>query len=96
MRTQALRGQGAVACDAGEPRALRPDGGRPVLDAEGRCIECAGISMVDYGPFDGDFSGTLVIGNTLEARGALMRHGIDMGTAVGCGPAGAERNSGCR
>ena len=46
-----------------------------------------GISMVDYGPYDGDFRGTRVIGNTLEATGALMRHGIDMGTSVVCSPA---------
>ncbi|MDP6512438.1 MAG: right-handed parallel beta-helix repeat-containing protein, partial [SAR202 cluster bacterium] len=45
-----------------------------------------GISMVDYGPYDGDFRGTRVIGNTLEANGALMRHGIDMGVGVVCSP----------
>lgn len=45
-----------------------------------------GISMVDYGPWDGDFTGTRVIGNVIEARGALIRHGIDMGPYVGCIP----------
>lgn len=45
-----------------------------------------GISMVDFGPFDGDFRGTRVIGNTLDASGELMRHGIDMGPSVGCIP----------
>ncbi len=81
------------------------DGGIVIFQAPGSLVQnneirsdnrilFYGISMVDYGPFDGDFTDTLVIGNTLEARGALMRHGIDMGTYVGCGPAGAERNSG--
>jgi hypothetical protein len=45
-----------------------------------------GIAMGDFGPFDGDFRGTRVIGNTLDASGALMRHGINMGPAVGCVP----------
>ena len=45
-----------------------------------------GISMVDTGPYDGDFSGTRVIGNVIEAEGALIRHGIDMGPFVGCIP----------
>ncbi len=81
------------------------DGGIVIFQAPGSLIQnneirsdsrilFYGISMVDYGPFGGDFTGTLVTGNTIEARGALMRHGIDMGTYVGCGPAGTERNSG--
>ncbi|MFQ5858233.1 MAG: right-handed parallel beta-helix repeat-containing protein, partial [Anaerolineae bacterium] len=45
-----------------------------------------GISMVDTGPYDGDFTGTRVISNTIDARGALIRHGIDMGPYVGCIP----------
>ena len=45
-----------------------------------------GISMVDTGPYDGDFSGTCVTGNVIDARGALIRHGIDMGPYVGCIP----------
>ena len=45
-----------------------------------------GISMIDSGPYDGDFSGTRVVGNVIEARGALIRHGIDMGPYVGCIP----------
>ncbi len=45
-----------------------------------------GISMVDTGPYDGDFSGTRVTGNVIDARGALIRHGIDMGPYVGCIP----------
>ena len=46
-----------------------------------------GISMVDSGPYDGDFTGTRVTGNTIDAQGALIRHGIDMGPYVGCIPA---------
>ncbi len=45
-----------------------------------------GISMIDTGPYDGDFSGTRVSGNVIEARGSLIRHGIDMGPYVGCIP----------
>ena len=45
-----------------------------------------GISMVDSGPYVGDFRGTTVTGNVLDAAGALMRHGIDMGPSVGCIP----------
>ena len=45
-----------------------------------------GISMIDTGPYEGDFSGTRVIGNVIEARGSLIRHGIDMGPYVGCIP----------
>jgi hypothetical protein len=47
-----------------------------------------GISMVDSGPYAGDFTGTRVIGNTIDAAGALIRHGIDMGPFVGCIPEG--------
>ena len=46
-----------------------------------------GISMVDYGPWDGDFSGTRVTGNTIDAAGELIRRGISMGPYVGCIPA---------
>ena len=45
-----------------------------------------GISMIDTGPYDGDFSGTRVTGNIIEARGSLIRHGIKMGPYVGCIP----------
>ncbi len=45
-----------------------------------------GISMVDEGPFDNDFLGTQVMDNVIEARSALIRHGIDMGPWVGCIP----------
>ncbi len=46
-----------------------------------------GIPMVDTGPYDGDFTGTHVTGNIIDARGALIRHEIDMGPYVGCIPA---------
>lgn len=45
-----------------------------------------GISMVDSGPYDGDFSGTRVIGNHLEARSSIMRYGIPMGPWIICVP----------
>lgn len=45
-----------------------------------------GISMIDTGPYEGDFSGTRVVGNVIDARGSLIRHGIDMGPYVGCIP----------
>lgn len=49
---------------------------RNVIRSETR-VMYYGISMVDFGPFDGDFTGTRVIGNTLDASGALMRRAID-------------------
>lgn len=45
-----------------------------------------GISMEDYGPFDGDFTGTRVTGNTIDAQGSLIRRAISMGPNVGCIP----------
>lgn len=45
-----------------------------------------GISMEDYGPYDGDFTGTRVISNTIDAAGAMIRRGIGMGPYVGCIP----------
>ncbi len=45
-----------------------------------------GISMEDYGPFDGDFTGTRVVDNIIDARGALIRRGIAMGPQLGCIP----------
>lgn len=57
-----------------------------VIRAEERIL-FYGISMVDYGPFDGDFRGTVIEGNTIDAAGALIRHGIPMGPYNGCVPA---------
>ena len=46
-----------------------------------------GIAMEDHGPYKGEFTGTRVIGNTINARGALIRHGISMEPHMGCIPA---------
>ena len=43
-----------------------------------------GISMEDYWPLDGDFTGTRVTGNVIDAAGAMIRRGIGMGPYVGC------------
>ncbi|MFQ5516767.1 MAG: right-handed parallel beta-helix repeat-containing protein, partial [Acidimicrobiia bacterium] len=45
-----------------------------------------GISMEDYGPYDGDFTGTRVTDNVIDAGGALIRRGIAMGPGIGCIP----------
>jgi hypothetical protein len=45
-----------------------------------------GIAMGDYGPYDGDFVGTVVTGNVIDAAGAMIRRGIGMGPYVGCIP----------
>lgn len=68
---------------------------RNEIRAENRIL-FYGISMVDEGPFDNDFTGTQVSDNLIDASGALIRHGIDMGPWVGCiPPAGATtRNRG--
>jgi len=38
-----------------------------------------GINMVDYLPFNGDFTGVRVQGNTIDAAGAVIRIGMGMG-----------------
>ncbi len=70
---------------------------RNQIRAESR-IMFYGISMVDEGPFDNDFTGTQVSENVIDASGALIRHGIDMGPWVGCIPpeAATTRNRGAR
>jgi hypothetical protein len=55
------------------------------IRAENR-IMFYGISMEDYGPYDGDFTGTVVTGNVIDAAGAMIRRGIGMGPHVGCIP----------
>ncbi len=47
-----------------------------------------GISMEDYLPLEGDFTGTRVTGNVIDAAGAMIRSGIGMGPHVGCIPDG--------
>ena len=44
-----------------------------------------GINLVDYNPTGGNYAGTVVQGNTIDAAGALIKVGIAMGPAVwGC------------
>ncbi|MFQ5352636.1 MAG: hypothetical protein ACE5D3_06140, partial [Candidatus Binatia bacterium] len=40
--------------------------------------------MIDWFPFDGDFSGTRVLNNTIDAAGAVIKTGIAMGDSPGC------------
>ncbi len=47
-----------------------------------------GISMIDYYPLEGDFTGTRVTGNIIDAAGGMIRNGIAMGPHVGCIPEG--------
>ena len=55
------------------------------IKAENR-VMFYGISMEDYGPYDGDFTGTEVTGNVIDAAGSMIRRGIGMGPHVGCIP----------
>ncbi len=47
-----------------------------------------GISMEDYWPLEGDFTGTRVTGNIIDAAGAMIRSGIGMGPHADCVPDG--------
>ena len=58
-----------------------------IIRAETR-IMIYGISMEDYWPLEGDFTGTRVTGNVIDAAGALIREGIGMGPHAGCIPDG--------
>ena len=40
----------------------------------------AGIAMVDYGPMNGNYAGTTVTGNTIDAAGSLIKIAMPMGT----------------
>ncbi|KAL7420164.1 hypothetical protein Q5752_005130 [Cryptotrichosporon argae] len=42
----------------------------------------AGILMVDQTPFDGDYSGLVVKGNTIDAKSRTIRVGVGIGAAV--------------
>ena len=53
------------------------------IRAESR-IMFYGISMEDYWPLEGNFEGTRVTGNVIDAAGAMIREGIGMGPFVGC------------
>jgi hypothetical protein len=57
------------------------------IRAENR-IMFYGISMEDYHPLEGDFTGVQVTGNIIDAAGAQIRRGIGMGPHVGCHPDG--------
>lgn len=69
------------------------DGGIVIFGATGSLVEgnliradsrtlLGGINMVDYGPYDGDYSGTVVRGNVIDAAGAVIRIGLGMGHRV--------------
>jgi parallel beta-helix repeat protein len=60
------------------------------IRAESR-IMFYGISMEDYWPLDGDFTGTRVTGNIIDAAGEMIRKGISMGPHMGCGPPWEEQ-----
>lgn len=78
------------------------DGAIVVFDATGSLIAhnvirqdsttlLGAINMVDYNPMAGDFSGTVVYGNTIASRGAQIKVAIAMGPRVwGC--SGPELN----
>ena len=73
------------------------DGGIVVFGAPGSTIKnntvvaltqtlLGGINMVDYAPVNGNYAGTTVTGNTIDARSAFIKVGIAMGPQVwGCG-----------
>ena len=69
------------------------DGGIVIFDSPGSLIEgnliqaktrtmLGGINMVDYGPYEGDYTETTVKNNIIEAVGDVIRIGIGMGTRV--------------
>lgn len=80
------------------------DGGIVIFGAPGSFIEdntiraetrtlLGGINMVDYDPYDGNYSGTVVRNNGIDASGAVIRIGLGMGTRVwGCLPTESDRD----
>lgn len=69
------------------------DGGIVVFGAPGSTIEgntvtaatrqlFGGINMVDYAPMSGNYTGTVVTHNTIDAQGAMVKIGIAMGQQV--------------
>lgn len=72
------------------------DGGIVLFQAPGTVVEdntiraetrtaLGGINMVDYGPYDGNYTGTIVRANVIDAAGAVIRIGLGMGNHVwGC------------
>lgn len=66
------------------------DGGIVIFGAPGSQVEdntvtartrtlLGGINLVDYAPTNGNYNGTVVSGNTVDAQGALIKVGIAMG-----------------
>ena len=72
------------------------DGGIVIFGAPGSVVSdntivantrvlLGGINLVDYAPTGGNYAGTIVRNNTIDAAGALIKVGIAMGPAVwGC------------
>lgn len=69
------------------------DGGIVIFGAPGTIVEnnivksrhnvmLGGINLVDYRPFDGDYSGVIVRGNRIETRGGFMKIAIAIGPAA--------------
>lgn len=52
-----------------------------VIRAESRTL-LGGINMVDFHPYEGDYTGTRVHGNVIDAAGAVIRIGMGMGHRV--------------
>jgi parallel beta-helix repeat protein len=73
------------------------DGGIVVFGAPGSQVKnntivaknrtlLGGINLVDYAPMNGNYNGTVVSGNTIDAQSAFIKVGIAMGAQVwGCG-----------
>ncbi|HEY0797893.1 MAG TPA: right-handed parallel beta-helix repeat-containing protein, partial [Candidatus Baltobacteraceae bacterium] len=81
------------------------DGAIVVFGAPGSLIEnnmviastrnlLGGINMVDYAPVNGNYSGTVVTNNTIDAQGALIKVGLAMGPEVWWCQSPAEINTG--
>jgi hypothetical protein len=69
------------------------DGGIVIFGAPGSLVEnnfiradtrtmLGGINMVDYWPYAGNYTGTVVRGNVIDAAGAVIRIGLGMGLRV--------------
>jgi parallel beta-helix repeat protein len=73
------------------------DGGIVIFGAPGSSVKnntivartqtlLGGINLVDYAPMNGNYTGTTVTGNTINAQSAFIKVGIAMGPQVwGCG-----------
>jgi hypothetical protein len=78
------------------------DGGIVVVGAPGSIVKqntivalsqvlLGGITMVDYAPLNGDYAGTVVTDNVINAEGALIKVGVAMGPQVWSCAAGTNR-----